>query len=595
MAAMKPLIKPTSTSNDVNQHQGHDRNLWNRIPFEIKINILSHSDPLTKHLNNPTTNMTPSQARSIWLEAFRQDWAGDLALLPKYGFPSIYNGLAEVRSRSMYDQLCQLRPDLCHPTAIHLQVYLTDNTRYGWFETVHCKSLSYLADAVVAVEEQFGDEVEGGGDILVTPEYVIDPFKYEFAMCKRMESHLIQVAMRHCWMDLLDVWIIKNPVKVAIMAICCDHLELLKVLVEDRKLVTLKEFVSSETTAGPYTIAAQNGNLDMIKFLLRKGCPPKNVKSALVHAIRSGHLEMVQFIYDHYKEFNPVSSFQAYFGRRDMYSSSSFCVGTKNMELWRWFCQLGVEKYYRQPTLIYPVVTNDQDAQTVVKILGEGKVDWYILKACAYQGNISAFSILWSQRHLRPQDSELAKLDTIPAMVKLLETCCEFDHHYYPSTPEAIRLVHQYGSPNCSITDSTLNVDFVQKLIENCTCNNSEWSKHVIDLAAEYGWFDLVVYLHHVRPAIEFTKRAMDLAAGTGHLNIVRFLHENRREGCTTDAMDKAASKGFLDIVKFLHENRQEGCTTAAMDQATRKGFLNVVRYLFLNRKEGCSPGALGE
>ncbi|KAJ3270349.1 hypothetical protein HDU76_011172, partial [Blyttiomyces sp. JEL0837] len=376
------------------------------------------------------------------------------------------------------------------------------------------------------------------------------------------------------------VWIVRNPVKVAMMAIWGYHLGLLKVLVEDRKVVSLGSLVAAGRSVGPYTIAAQNGNLEMVKFLYRYGCPPGDLASIFEHAIRLGNLEMIRFVYD--------------FHLRALIGEERFTVGTKNIDVWRWFWDLGVEKFPGKRTKIFPLVTNARDAQTVVDIMGKGKVDATTLKACAYQGNPSVFSILWSQRNVASLDSEIANLGFLPAMVKLAETCCENEDIHYPSTPEAIRLVHRYGSPKCSIIDCIRDsIDYVQQLVENCTCTNLEWSSDVLATATEHGLFEHVVFLQQVRPQIECTTRAMNLAAGNGHLDIVRFLHENRQEGCTTYAMDKAASNGHLDVVKFLHENRQEGCTTAAMDGAAHRGFLSVVRYLFLNRKEGCSPDAV--
>ncbi|KAJ3290326.1 hypothetical protein HDU76_007407 [Blyttiomyces sp. JEL0837] len=582
------MTEPTVTNN---QHHG-DGNLWTRIPLEIKNSIMSQADPLTNYLNNPTpANLTVSQARSVWIEAFRQDWDGDLTLLPKYGLPSIHTGLGYVKSRSMYDRLCQLRPDLCHPKATHLQVYFTDNTRYGWFQPKSYYFDEYAGYPVVAIDEKMGDEIEDGGRSLVG---TFGRFETDWGICNRMESLLIQIAMRHCWMDLLEVWISKNPVKVAMMAICGDHFELLKVLVKERKLVRVEELAIEGMAVSPYMVAAKNGNFEMLKFLHRNGCPPGNVTWVFEHAIRLGHFDMFLYICEHIEDFNRGFNFSLYYGPM-MPGGGKLRVGTKNIEIWRWFWDLGVEKYPGRRTKIFPIVTNVQDAQTVADIMGEGNVDLEALKACAFQGDLSTFSILWSHRH-RPSVTDLEYLPVPIVLAKLAVYGCNYDDANYSSTPEAIRLVHRHDShpPNCSIDQSIRNKpDFIQRLVENCTCKTLICTTEAMDTAAEFGLFEQVVYLQRVRPEVGCTKRAMDLAAASGYIDIVRFLHENRQEGCTTDAIDLAATKGHLEVVKFLHENRQEGWTTAAMDGAARNGFLNVVRYLFLNGKEGCSPGAL--
>ncbi|KAJ3285582.1 hypothetical protein HDU76_008115, partial [Blyttiomyces sp. JEL0837] len=85
-----------------------------RLPTEIINVIFHHCDPLAQLLNNrfSESEIDDAKATSIWNEAFDQDWPGNLDLLPQHGFPSIRNGLGNVKSRSMYDRLCEIRPDL---------------------------------------------------------------------------------------------------------------------------------------------------------------------------------------------------------------------------------------------------------------------------------------------------------------------------------------------------------------------------------------------------------------------------------------------------------------------------------------------------
>ncbi|KAJ1547211.1 hypothetical protein HK405_006452 [Cladochytrium tenue] len=111
-----------------------------------------------------------------------------------------------------------------------------------------------------------------------------------------------------------------------------------------------------------------------------------------------------------------------------------------------------------------------------------------------------------------------------------------------------------------------------------------------ITYAAEYGYLDMVQWLHQNRSEAAASMTAIDEAAGNGHLDIVRYLHENGGStfDCSTSAMDRAASRGHLDIVRFLHENRNEGCTGRALDAAARHGHLDVIKFLHANRKADC-------
>ncbi|KAJ3412456.1 hypothetical protein HDV05_000710 [Chytridiales sp. JEL 0842] len=85
--------------------------LWDTLPPELHHHILAHTDPLTRYLHNPTQPFTDAETLRIWTDAFRIDWPGDLHLLPSSGFPNVFTGLLEVRSRQMYERLCTLKPE----------------------------------------------------------------------------------------------------------------------------------------------------------------------------------------------------------------------------------------------------------------------------------------------------------------------------------------------------------------------------------------------------------------------------------------------------------------------------------------------------
>ncbi|KAL2914136.1 hypothetical protein HK105_206394 [Polyrhizophydium stewartii] len=152
-----------------------------------------------------------------------------------------------------------------------------------------------------------------------------------------------------------------------------------------------------------------------------------------------------------------------------------------------------------------------------------------------------------------------------------------------------------------------LDFDKPKQIGRNAACCGSiETLKYLVDeraivtlekehvcLAAEFGRYKLLKWLHSRMPDGSWDHRAMDGAAMYGHLAAVKWLHENRTEGCTTNAMDYAAGNGHLGVVKWLHANRNEGCSSKAMDYAARYGYIKVVRFLHENRAEGCTSNAI--
>lgn len=114
-----------------------------------------------------------------------------------------------------------------------------------------------------------------------------------------------------------------------------------------------------------------------------------------------------------------------------------------------------------------------------------------------------------------------------------------------------------------------------------------------INIAAKHGHLDILMVLNEKAYFNDADAHAMNDAAGLGYLDVVIFLSEYRTEGCTTYAMDSASSHGQLEVVKYLNDYRDEGCTRRAMDSAANNGHFDVVVYLHTHRREGCSENAL--
>lgn len=105
------------------------------------------------------------------------------------------------------------------------------------------------------------------------------------------------------------------------------------------------------------------------------------------------------------------------------------------------------------------------------------------------------------------------------------------------------------------------------------------------DLAAAGGHLRVVQWLH-VNGFACFSADAMVGAARGNHLHVLQWLHANRSDGSSPDAMDEA---GSLAVVQWLHAHRSEGCTSAAMDNAVASADFATVRFLHATVGARCS------
>ncbi|KAI8854239.1 hypothetical protein BC829DRAFT_439344 [Chytridium lagenaria] len=72
--------------------------------------------------------------------------------------------------------------------------------------------------------------------------------------------------------------------------------------------------------------------------------------------------------------------------------------------------------------------------------------------------------------------------------------------------------------------------------------NSKQYSRDVMNVAAEYGWLDIVKFLHIQRHkwSLEDDKK-----------NVHWF---ESPQSCSTHAMDGAAANGHIEVVRFLHK-----------------------------------------
>jgi hypothetical protein len=112
-------------------------NLLLNLPPELQNKILDSTDPLTQYINNHGAyshvhiDRNHQLAIDIWKAVFKQEWEGDLSILPRH-LPNIHTGLRLVKTRTMYDRLCMEFPDDVWDYTTLPKVYLIKSEFFEW-------------------------------------------------------------------------------------------------------------------------------------------------------------------------------------------------------------------------------------------------------------------------------------------------------------------------------------------------------------------------------------------------------------------------------------------------------------------------------
>lgn len=99
-------------------------------------------------------------------------------------------------------------------------------------------------------------------------------------------------------------------------------------------------------------------------------------------------------------------------------------------------------------------------------------------------------------------------------------------------------------------------LDIIKSMYTNVTLSDG-----IMDIVAEYGHIDMLVWLHNnIKDC--FSTKAIHLAAAKGHLEVVQFLYNNLAFYSTIDlekdlnnAINDAAKNGHLEVIKWLYYN----------------------------------------
>ncbi|KAJ3316826.1 hypothetical protein HDU76_001526 [Blyttiomyces sp. JEL0837] len=512
-------------TNDVSSNLT-SRSLWDRLSKEIKNKIFQQSDILTQFLNGKLSkSQIFDNSSKIWREAFKQDWPGDLALLPR-PLPSCYDRIYLIKSRSMYHRVCAVCPRLSveYPTMQqHFQTYF---------------------------DGEFDDD---GRSLVEGSEKSANDFAWDDKtdltnVLKKTWNCLLHVPMCHCWLDLLEPWISRNPAQMALLCMAFQHANLLTHLVDFTNQVNLSEgyFVSSKVM----TAFGDNEETEMLFHLLR---------NAELDTLR--YLEGIGLLEEDGDFGAKVrashdSGYETY--NRGDYEELLMFV---QMEVWEWW-------FHKTDTLmtvwcVILIIRNLASAERVLENFGDYLVPRFYLQSAATYGTLEAFHVLW-QRHDIHTDTYLSKqfrldtntkIDSKTAMVLLIEL--------EPSmNPDNIHLLHSVCEDNdattplrrCQQFDADQIITFgsmehVQAFCQACKCPYIDWGRFVF-LLIQYAKLPVLKYLHKDAPHAFLKDTFINQAASDGHLDIVSFLHENGHNGCTTDAIDEAALSGYFDIVR---------------------------------------------
>ncbi|KAL2911729.1 hypothetical protein HK105_208786 [Polyrhizophydium stewartii] len=356
-----------------------------------------------------------------------------------------------------------------------------------------------------------------------------------FAGSERMRQLVPHVAMRHMWLDLVDM---TNPDALARDAAYGGHMRLLWHLLVEERLAHPDLELS--------IIAASAGRTRVLRLLFGRFGRPRHLDQVLYNAAYEGHLATLQWLL-------------AGIGMRiaDPFDDPEEREADPADVLPESF-ERGLGGGPRRPA--GPI---GDDA-----VLAEARGAF--VAACA-GGQVAAV------RWLLAQDSDI-------------ETAAGMDRAARYGNVAVVELLHRQGERGCT-TDAMDGaaaggylrvVQFLHEhRQEGCTTD-------ALDQAAARGRLDVVRFLHAHRTE-GATAAAMDGAAAGGHLDVVKFLHEHRQEGCTADAVDLAAANGHADVVAYLLDHCDADCSPSAAFDAAAAGSLDAARLLCERRAGGCS------
>ncbi|KAJ3288161.1 hypothetical protein HDU76_007725, partial [Blyttiomyces sp. JEL0837] len=529
----------------------------NRLPAEVIDLVYENTDILTKYLNNRLTNTEiETQGNDIWSEAFRQDWQGDLNLLPQDGFPTALTGLCNVQTRSMYERLCQHRPDLAG-ISDSFKVYLRADTRYGYFSKSDHRPIVLLDD---------DDDVEIG---LGTPLVNYEKPVYEDVLSKPV----IQIAMRQCWIEDLQPLIKMNRNRLFLLALKMRHDELAMKLVKDWGIVVVGNIMVDDFVECMEEIG-KCGHLRLLMHLNSQNVmywnlshPGDSVMRRIIKgAMETGQLAILRYIQ---QEFSGTLHFTNAISVQRTFNYEPF--KTHFFDCWEWNVDVCNNRNVVCDTLL--VVKTLDEARRVIHKLGHQHVSYRFLLHAALNSNPETFKYLWDHRNPGELDLLLNETDGNTAKFKLLNSFPVELLNF-----EAVRLYHGHNPGP-------------EKVIQ------------LFYAAAERSDLDVVQYLYSTGDIV-LEDPLFTLAIQERNLNVIKLFGDSGPRGALAD-INTAALSGNIDAVKFFHKHcceETKNTTTGscgniacrklaatAFRSAASKGDFEMVMFFIENGRDDCN------
>ncbi|EFA74946.1 hypothetical protein PPL_11980 [Heterostelium album PN500] len=357
---------------------------------------------------------------------------------------------------------------------------------------------------------------------------------------------------------------------------------------------SLKHFKWNKVLKRPGVMAA-NGYFDQLKtFLETDGMHQYTFKrrvsiSVLVDAVRSGSLEIIDYLLDQYRmtERIELASWREGFSLYCLDTMMSVAASHQRIDVVQFLIDRFPNYRYCYRKIFASLVSSNRPDLEMVEFIANKKDDCEVYKReccqdmlvhnnvlnrAAHRGNLEVIRWLLANRS---EDLDQSTMLSYAVMGKQIDV---------------IRyLVAEHGEPKDKNNEEYINdalysedaFDMFKLLYDlGCAC-----SEDIMDRAAASGSMKVLKWLHE-NTTFKCTTNAIDNAAYKNRLDIVKWLHENRSEGCTVEAMNKAVDKGNLELVQWLHDNRTEGCSDEAWRSAIQNGDLSMVKWLHENRTE---------
>ncbi|KAL3660649.1 hypothetical protein V7S43_014402 [Phytophthora oleae] len=289
-------------------------------------------------------------------------------------------------------------------------------------------------------------------------------------------------------------------------------------------------------------LAAWNGDLETIQWLMEKYLPEEQVEFVASAAAARGHLNVLLWLHEHHRE-------RVCFGGLEMTEA----LRNDHEHIVKWLQENGHVDGRAHKFSVFSAAANagnldvvkwvDNDGETQYKLYGK------LPPACFSPPRRNALAVL---KYLASRDLGIIKPEMLLAAAAT-------------GNLEVVKWLH-----------------FKQGLVLTVGAMKE---------ATANGHFDLIKWMSKTVPGI-IGKSVVESAAKYGSLEIIQWLHENWSGDAGVGVMDTAARHGHLGLVKWLHYHT-EGCSESAMDGAAMNGHLEVVKWLHEHRSEGCRVGSM--